>query len=167
MSEQEYENLWHYSEQFSRDPLQRSELLTMAYVQGKKKMGDKVTPGMMKSVMHYRSKELKSRSAFDLHEVGKSKIDAWNHERVYVDRPLPGNGCTTSLSDFLLPMRITPLDFAQAEDFMSALTDEERTFLDDLTAGYTLKEISQRQHIQYTRLPALRLSLQEKAVAYL
>lgn len=61
-------------------------------------------------------------------------------------------------------MRITPLDFAQAEDFMSALTDEDRTFLDDLTAGYSMKEISQRNHIQYSRLPSLRTSLQEKAV---
>ena len=48
MSEQEYENLWHYSGQFSRDPLQRSELFTMACVRGKKNMGDNVTPGMMK-----------------------------------------------------------------------------------------------------------------------
>ena len=52
-------------------------------------------------------------------------------------------------------MRITPLDFAQAEDFISALTDEERIFLDDLTAGYTLKEISRRNHIKYSRLPLL------------
>jgi hypothetical protein len=147
MSEQEYENLWHYSEQFTRDPLQRSELITMGYVMGKKKLGDKVTPGMMKSVMHYRSKELNKRSAFPAKEVGKSQKDAWNHTRVYVDRPVPGDDCTTSLSDFLLPMRITPLDFTQAEDFMSALTEEERTFLNDLTAGYTMKEISQRQHI--------------------
>ena len=167
MSEQEYENLWHYSEQFTRDPLQRSELITMAYVMGKKKMGDKVTPGIMKSVMHYRSRELNKRSAFPAKEVGKSSRDAWNHERVYVDRPVLGDGCKTSLSEFLLPMRITPLDFAQAEDFISALTNDERHFLDDLTAGYTMKEISQRQHIQYSRLPAIRSSLQEKAVAYL
>jgi hypothetical protein len=44
MSEQEYENLWHYSEQFSRDPLQRSELVTMGYVMGKKKMGTRQHP---------------------------------------------------------------------------------------------------------------------------
>jgi hypothetical protein len=30
MSEQEYNDLWHYSEQFTRDPVQRSELVTMA-----------------------------------------------------------------------------------------------------------------------------------------
>ena len=121
----------------------------------------------MKSMMHFRSKELNKRSAFPGKEVGKRKLDAWNHERVYLDRPVPGDGCTTTLAEFLLPMRITPLDFAQAEDFMSALTEEERIFLDDLTAGYTMKEISQRNSIQYSRLPSLRTSLQEKAVEYL
>ena len=117
--------------------------------------------------MHYRSKELNKRSAFPAKEVGKSTKDAWNHERVYVDRAMTADGCTTSLAEFLLPMRVTPLDFAQAEDFMSALTDEERTFLDDLIAGYTMKEISQRNHIQYSHLPANRTPLQEKSVAYL
>ena len=34
MSEQQYEELWHYSEQFTRDPLQRSELVTMAWKEG-------------------------------------------------------------------------------------------------------------------------------------
>jgi hypothetical protein len=139
----------------------------MGYVMGRKKMGDEVTPGMMKSVMHYRSKELSKRSAFPAKEVGKSTRDAWNHERVYVDRPVSGEGSKTSLADFLIPDRITPLDYAQAEDFMSALTGEERTFLDDLTAGYTLKEIAARNHFEYPRLKALRLALQDKAVAYL
>ena len=166
MSEQEYENLWHYTEQFSRDPLQRSELLTMAWKESVR-LGERSTPGLMKSMMHFRSKELHKRSAFAAKEVGKRKLDAWNHDRVYTDRPVPGDGCTTTLAEFLLPMRITPLDFAQAEDFMSALTEEERIFLDDLTAGYTMKEISQRNSIQYSRLPVLRTSLQEKAVEYL
>ena len=99
--------------------------------------------------------------------MGKRTLDAWNHDRVYVDRPVPGDGCTTSLAEFLLPMRITPLDYAQTQDFMSSLTDEERTFLDELTAGYSLKEISQRNHIEYSHLPSLRTKLQEKAVEYL
>jgi len=34
MSEQEYNDLWYYSEQFMRDPLQRSELVTMAWREG-------------------------------------------------------------------------------------------------------------------------------------
>ena len=166
MSEQEYDNLWHYTEQFTRDPLQRSELLTMAWKEGQR-LGDRCTPGLMKSMMHFRSKELNKRSAFPAKDMGKRTLDAWNHDRVYVDRPVPSDGCTTSLAEFLLPMKITPLDFTIANDFMSALTEEERTFLSDLSAGYSMKEISQRNHIQYSRLPVLRTSLQEKAVAYL
>ncbi|MCX6138788.1 MAG: hypothetical protein NTV54_15015 [Ignavibacteriales bacterium] len=164
MSEQEYNYLWRYSEKFSRDNLQRSELITMAWKEGER-LGKRNTPGLMKSMMHYRSKELNKRSAFPAAEVGKSQKDAWNHERVYVDRPVSGG--TTSLAEFLLLMRVTPLDFAMANDFMESLTEEERTFLDDLTAGYTMKEISQRHHIKYSRFPILRTALQEKAVAYL
>ena len=166
MTQALYDSLWHYTEQFSRDPLQRSELLTMAWKEGER-LGTRCTSGLMKSMMHFRSKELNRRSAFPAREMGKRKLDAWNHDRVYTDRPVPGDGCITTLAEFLLPMRITPLDFAQAEDFMSALTEEERTFLDDLTAGYSMKEISQRNSIQYSRLPYLRTSLQEKAVEYL
>ncbi len=166
MSEQEYENLWHYTEQFTRDPLQRSELVTMAWKESER-LGQRSTLGLQKSMMHFRSKELNKRSAFPVNEMGKRKLDAWNHDRVYIDRSVPGDGCTATLAEFLLPMRITPLDYAQAEDFMSALTEEERIFLDDLTAGYTMKEISQRNSIQYSRLPVLRTSLQEKAVEYL
>jgi hypothetical protein len=168
MSEQEYENLWHYSEQFSRDPLQRSELLTMAYVMGKKKMGDKVTPGMMKSVMHYRSKELKSRSAFDLHEMGKSRLDAWNKpERVSLDRcALKGEEGQT-LSEILLFNKTTPLDFCITNDFLESLSVTEAAVLEDLAAGYRHHEICKRQHLTYPQLQSFRTSLQEKAVAYL
>ena len=162
MSEQEYEDLWHYSEQFSRDKLQRSELVTMAWKEGQR-LGSRCTNGLMKSMMHFRSKELNKRSAFPAKEVGKRTLDAWNHERVYVDKPVPGDGCVTSLAEFLLPVRITPLDFTITNDFLSSLTNDERSFLDDLSAGYSIKDIS-----KHTRnIPSLRQSLQQKAVAYL
>jgi hypothetical protein len=157
-----YENLWHYSEQFSRDPLQRSELLTMAFMQ-EKKLGDRCTIGLMKSMMHFRSRELNRRSAFPAKEVGKRTLDAWNHDRVYIDRPVKNNAEPISLAEFLLPMKITPLDFTITNDFLSSLTNDERLFLDDLTAGYSMKDIS-----KHTRnIPSLRQSLQQKAVAYL
>ena len=166
MTQQLYDDLWHYSEQFTRDKLQRSELVTMAYVQGKR-MGDRCTPGLMKSVMHFRSKELNKRSAFPAKEVGKRSLDAWNHDRVYLGRPIQSDGCITSLAEFLLPMKITPLDFTIANDFIGSLTKEERLFLDDLTSGYSMKEIAQRNHIKYSRLPSIRTALQEKAASYL
>ena len=162
MSEQEYEDLWHYSEQFSRDKLQKSELVTMAWKEGQR-LGTRCTPGLMKSMMHFRAKELNRRSAFPAKEVGKRTLDAWNHERVYVDKPIPGDGCVTSLAEFLLPVRITPLDFTITNNFLESLTDDERLFLDDLSAGYSMKDIAKHT----CNIPALRQSLQQKAVAYL
>jgi hypothetical protein len=162
MSEQEYSELFHYSEKFTRDPLQRSELVTMAWKEGIR-LGKRRTIGLLKSLMHFRSRELNKRSAFPLDEVGKRKKDAWNHERVYVDKPVPGDECVTSLAEFLLPVKITPLDFTITNDFLSSLIDDERLFLDDITAGYSMKDIS-----KHTRnVPFLRQSLQQKAICYL
>jgi hypothetical protein len=162
MTQLMYDNLWHYSEQFTRDKLQRSELLSMAWKEGQR-LKERCSLGLMKSMMHFRSKELDRRSAFPAKEVGKRTLDAWNHERVYVDKPVPGDGCVTSLAEFLLPVKITPLDFTITNDFLSSLTDDERLFLDDLSAGYSMKDIS-----KHTRnIPSLRQSLQQKAVAYL
>lgn len=166
MSEQEYETLWHYSEQFSRDPLQRSELLTMAYVQGKR-MGKRCTPGLMKSVMHYRAKELNFRSAFPADEMGKSQKDAWNKpERVYLDKPRV-KGEDQTIGDVVLNTYTTPIDFAITNDFLSSLSESEKNVLEDLSAGYTIKEIAERQHITQARLNTLRNDLEEKAVEYL
>ncbi len=166
MSTEEYSELWHYTEQFTRDKLQRSELISIAWKEGEK-LGKRRSLGLMKSMMHFRSKELNKRSAFPAREVGKRTLDAWNHDRVYVDRLVPSDGCIASLADFLLPIKITPLDFTIANDFMNSLTDEERLFLNDLSAGYSMKEISKRNNIHYSRLSSLRTSLQEKAVSYL
>jgi hypothetical protein len=121
----------------------------------------------MKSMMHFRSKELNKRSAFPLDEVGKRKKDAWNHNRVYIDRPVKQDADPMSLAEFLLPMKITPLDFTITNDFLSSLSDSEMNILNDLSAGYNLKEISQRNHLQQSHLTSLRSSLQQKAVAYL
>ena len=162
MSEQEYDDLWHYSEQFTRDKLQRSELVTMAWKEGQR-LGKRCTPGLMKSMMHFRSKELDRRSAFPAKEVGKRTLDAWNHERVYIDRPVKQDADPISLAEFLLPVKITPLDFTITNDFLSSLTDDERLFLDDLIAGYSMKDIS-----KHTRnIPSLRQSLQQKAASNL
>jgi hypothetical protein len=165
MSDQEYDNLWHYTEQFSRDPLQRSELLTMAWKEGER-LGERCTPGLMKSMMHFRSKELNKRSAFPAKEVGKRTIDAWNRpERVYLDRPVPMSGGI--VADFLLSEKATPYDHTVVRNFLGALTDDEQSVLDDLNAGFKRKEICQRQNITNIRLNSLHKSIQDKAVSYL
>jgi len=166
MSEQEYETLWHYSEIFSRDALQRSELISMAYVQGKR-MGKRCTPGLMKSVMHFRAKELNFRSAFPADEMGKSQKDAWNKpERVYLDKPR-AKGEDQTIGDVVLNTYTTPLDFAITNDFLNCLSDQERVILEDISAGYTAKEIAQRHHVTPARLKTIRHDLEAKAIEYL
>ena len=166
MTQQVYDHLWHYSEQFSRDPLQRSELITMAWQEGER-LGARSTIGLMKSKMHFRSKELNKRSAFPAHEVGKSQIDAFNRpERVYLDRPLAADK-TKTLGDVVLNTSTTPLDYCITNEFLGSLSGQEKNILNDLSAGYTWKEIKQRHNIDNTRLKTLRNVLAEKAVAYL
>src|SRR5208283_3551853 len=165
MTQALYDELFHYSEQFTRDNLQRSELVTMAWKEGER-LGDRCTPGLMKSMMHFRSKELNRRSAFPAKEMGKRTLDAWNRpERVYLDRPIP-NSCGI-VADFLLSEKATPYDHAVCRDFLGALTAEEQEVLDDLNAGFKRKEICQRQSITPSQLSSYHKSIQDKAVAYL
>jgi hypothetical protein len=166
MSEQEYEILWHYSEQFSRDKIQRSELVTFAFMQ-EKKLGEKCSIGLQKSIMHFRSKELNIRSAFPVGEVGKSQKDAWNKpERVYLDKPRSKDDDQT-IGDVVLNTYTTPIDFAITNDFLGSLSEQESDILNDLSAGYTKKEIMKRQQISNSLLKSFRTTLASKAVAYL
>ena len=166
MSEQEYQTLWHYSEQFSRDKIQRSELVTFAFMQ-EKKLGEKCTLGLQKSIMHFRGKEINKRSVFPAKEVGKRTIDAYNRpHRVHLEQPL-SSGETRTVGDVVLNTYTTPLDFVITNDFLSSLSESEMNILEDLSAGYTAKEIKERNHIDNSRLKTLRHDLAAKAVAYL
>ena len=165
MTQQLYDELWHYSEQFSRYKLQRSELVTMAWKEGER-LGPRCTNGLMKSAMHFRAKELNRRSAFPAKEMGKRAIDAWNRpERVYLDRPVVKSGGL--VGDIVLSEKATPYDYAVVNDFIGALTEQEQTVLDDLNAGFTRKDICHRNNLSQVLLNTLRLSIQEKAAAYL
>jgi ATP/maltotriose-dependent transcriptional regulator MalT len=122
----------------------------------------------MKSVMHYRSKELNKRSAFPAKEMGKSQKDAWNKpERVYLDRCAMRGEEGQTLSEMLLFNKTTPLDFTITNDFLESLSVTETAVLEDLAAGYSCKEIAQRQHVSYPMVQSIRKAVQEKAVEYL
>jgi hypothetical protein len=164
MSEQEYDDLWHYSERFTRDPLERSELLTMAWKEGEK-LGDRCNLKLMKSAMHFRSKELNKRSAFPCKEVGKSTIDAWSKELVYMDCPYANSGNTPS--EQILKTEATPLHFTIAAMFIEGLNDDERILLDALASGYALKDVSSGNAMSISCINSIRRSLQAKAVDHL
>ena len=166
MTQALYDHLWHHSELLSRDPLERSELITMAW-KDSVRMGERSTPGLMVSHMYFRSREIRFRSAFPAVEMGKSKRDAWNKpERVYLDKPRV-KGEDQTIGDIVLNSQTTPLDYAITNDFLNNLTVRERAILEDLSAGYTAKEIAQRHHVTPARLKTLRHDLEIKAVAYL
>ena len=166
MTQSLYDQLWHYTEQFTRDKLQRSELVTMAWKEGKR-LGERCTTGLMKSMMHFRSKELNRRSAFPAKEMGKRSIDAWNRpERVYLDKPRSKDDAHT-IGDVVLNTKTTPLDFTITNEFLSSLSEKESALLDDLAAGYKHHEICKRQHITYLQFQSRQTALQEKAVEYL
>ncbi len=166
MSEQEYETLWHYSERFTRDKIQRSELVTFAFMQ-KRKLGEKCTLGLQKSIMHFRGKEINKRSVFPAKEVGKRTIDAYNRpHRLHFEQPL-SSGESRTVGDVVLNTYTTPIDFAITNDFLESLNDNERDLLEDLSAGYTAKEIKERNHLDNSCLKSLRKVLAEKAVEYL
>ena len=166
MTQTLYDDLWHYSERFTRDKLQRSELLTMAYVQGLK-MGDKCSPKLMKSIMHFRSKELNKRTAFDIKEMGKCQIDAWNKERVYADKPVMRGEQGMTQNDMFFRSRSTPLDFTITNDFLESLTKQESAVFEDMSAGYKIREIRAKHGITQKLFLAIRKAVQEKAVDYL
>ena len=124
--------------------------------------------GLMRSVMHFRSKELNKRSAFPAGEMGKSQKDAWSKpERVYLDRCAMRGEEGQTLSEMLLFNKVTPLDFCITNDFLESLSDAEAAVLEDLAAGYNCKEIAQRQHVSYPMVQSIRKAVQEKAVEYL
>ncbi len=164
MDQQTYDTLWHYSEQFTRDKLQRSELVTMAWKQGLK-MGDRCNVNLMQSVMHFRAKELKIRSAFPSDEMGKSQLDVWNRGgKVEIDRPHRDKDGQNMTGEYLIPYKVTPLDHTIVVDFMDHLTKKERRLLDDIVAGFKFSEIRKRLKLNYAKLCELRRSLEAKAV---
>jgi hypothetical protein len=163
MSELEYDDLWHYSEQFTRDKLQRSELVTMAWKEGEK-LGPRCNMKLMRSAMHFRARELNKRSAFPVADVGKRKNDVWNHERVYLDTPVDQG---STLADFLLRFNVTPLNYTITNEFLESLSEKETNILNDLSAGYSHEEIRKRRQLNNPQFQSHRQAIQRKAVAYL
>jgi hypothetical protein len=138
----------------------------MAWKEGKR-LGKKCTRGLMISHMHFRNRELRFRSAFPVEEVGKSRKDAWNKtERVYLDRSRCKDG-TRTIGEIILSTKTTPLDYAISNDFLNSLSKSEKDILEDLSAGYTQKEIAKRHHVTQSHLKSIRTVLASKAIEYL
>jgi hypothetical protein len=60
-----------------------------------------------------------------------------------------------------------PIDFAITNDFLGSLSESENDILENLSAGYSMKEIKERIHLYNFRLKSLRHDRETKAIAYL
>jgi hypothetical protein len=165
MTQQTYDTLWHYSEQFTRDSLQRSELITMAWREGER-LGNRCSTKLMQSLMHFRSKELKIRSAFPADEVGKSIRDAFNHDRISLNQPYLGQADCT-LEDTLVSYGQSPLNICIVNDFFDSCNDLEKQVVDAKLAGYSDVECLQLMGLQRPQFERLKLAVREKVVEYL
>jgi hypothetical protein len=165
MTQQIYDTLWHYSEQFTRDSLQRSELITMAWREGQR-LGNRCSTKLMQSLMHFRSKELKIRSAFPADEVGKSIRDAFNHDRISLSQPYLGEpDCT--LEETLVSYGQSPLNICIMHQFFDACNESERALAEAKLAGYSDVECLKLMGLQRPQFERLKLAVREKAVEYL
>jgi hypothetical protein len=118
------------------------------------------------SLMHFRSKELKIRSAFPADEVGKSIRDAFNHDRISINQPYAGEPSCT-LEETLVSYGQSPLNICIVNDFFESCNDSERQLVEGKLAGYSDVECLQMMNMQRPQFERLKLAVREKAVEYL
>ncbi len=99
--------------------------------------------------------------------MGKNQIDAWNKDKVYADRPTVKGEEGMTLSDMFFQTKSTPLDFVITNDFLDSLSPKEASILEDISAGYKIREICERHSITVPLFNNIRKAVQEKAVDYL
>jgi hypothetical protein len=116
--------------------------------------------------MHFRSKELKIRSAFPVYEVGKSVRDTFNNDRISLSQLYLGEQACT-LTYTLISYGQSPLDITIVNQFMNACNESERMFAEGKLAGYSEAEIMQLMGLQRPQFERLKLTVRENAVEYL
>jgi len=165
MTQQTHNILWHFTEKLTRDPDDRDELVLMAWRESEK-LGARSTIQLMINIMKLRSREMKKRCALGTKISGKSVRDAWNHDRVSLNKPVGGTGRFT-LEDTLGTYYWNPLSICIVNDFTEALPEQERAVADCIVAGYTEDEASRRLRISKCAYRAAKQKVKEKAVKYL
>ena len=115
MSPFPYDQLWHYSEKFSRDPDLRQDLVLMAFQQDKR-FGERSEIRLLKHYMKYRAKEVHNRNSLGKAIGGKSKRDMWRMERLSIHKPLP-EGSLFPIVDMLPSATFDPFGITVVNEF--------------------------------------------------
>jgi hypothetical protein len=159
-----YQELYHYTEKFTRDPDLRQDLVLLAWKEsGKAAKNSDIR--LLKNYIKLRSKEIHTRSPLGVDISGKSLIDAWNHDRVSITKPVGRRGFT--LESTLAQYSTNPFGMCVVNTFEESLTDVERHVAEQMVAGYTQREAVARLGISQKMFADVRHAVREKALEYL
>jgi hypothetical protein len=160
-----YEQLWHYSEKFTRDADLRQDLVLLAWQQDKR-FGEKSEIRLLKHFMKYRAKEITSRNSLGKSVGSKSKRDVWRHDRVSISKRLM-DGSAFTLADTLSSVGYDPLGTCIVNEFEDALLEREADVAEQMVSGYNDSEAAKTLRLLINEYRLLKNQVREKAMEYL
>jgi hypothetical protein len=165
MSPFPYDQLWHFSEKFTRDPDLRQDLALMAWKEDER-LANRSDVRLLKNFMKFRAKEIHFRNSLGSTIGGKKRSDVCNHDRVSIFKPIT-NRSHFCIADTLTSVERNPLSHCIVNDFEEALLAPEEKVAQQIIAGYTDKEGAGRLRVPMVKYRLLKDAVREKAMEYL
>lgn len=170
MTAQEFSILKSYAGFFAHTEDDADELLLLAY-QESLRLGSKCALALLINYMRLSAKSISGRSILPLDDVGKSRLDAFNKERLSLsDRNLDDktlDEVIASDSGVYPAYGGNPFDDYVAKEFTSSLNEREEKVLSELVAGYSVREICRELRVSSKTFENIRASLRVKAGKHL
>lgn len=163
MTTQDFLTLKSYARIFAHTEDDEDELLLLAY-QESLRLGSKSALALLINYMRLSAKSICERSILPLDEVGKSRLDAFNKEKISLSK---FNADDSNLEEVLSLDSCNPFDDYVANEFTSSLNRREEKVLSELVAGYSVREICSGLHISSKTFENVRASLRTKAGKHL
>ncbi len=163
MTAQEFSTLRSYARIFAHTEDDADELLLLAY-QESLRLGSKWALALLINYMRLTAKSICERSILSLEGVGKSRLDAFNKEKLSLSDSIADDG---ALGDVIASDSHDPFEDYVANEFTSSLNEREEKVLSELVAGYSVREICAELRISSKTFENVRASLRMKARSYL
>jgi len=163
MTAQEFSSLKSYARIFAHTEDDEDELLLLAY-QESLRLGSNCPLALLINYMRLSAKSICERSILPLDEVGKSRLDAFNKEKVSLSS---FDSDESNLEEVISSDSCNPFDDYVAKEFTSSLNEREKNILSELTAGYSVREICAELHISSKTFENVRATLRVKAGKHL
>ena len=168
MTAQEFSSLKSYARIFAHTEDDADDLLLLAY-QESLRLGKKCAFALLVNYMRLCARSISERSILPLDEVGKSRLDAFNKEKLSLSEPVSHDGSEDdgTFGDLISSDASNPFDDYVAMEFVSSLNERERNILSEIIAGYSVREICKELRISSKTFENVRASLRTKAGKHL